>query len=201
MKAATIKEAWTIADELFPTDYSKDEQSSQRAGYPVYRSTADQHTDYICDLGDRLEVNLSNGKSVNIWIDAPAKQDALEMSQERKDLAKRLQRAAYWYTEEYVKELSNKAKEDATVKEMQEADDGSEIRCVVLTAEQNANVMLDCIQEVIRAVNILLNKEEDVEDWMLAGINAMMDKCNDQHIIPFDLPASICGILGAEWRD
>lgn len=69
MKAQTIKEAWAMADEIFPTDYIKDDQRSERAGYPVYYSTLEGCTAYICDLGDRLEVNLPDGHTVNIWID------------------------------------------------------------------------------------------------------------------------------------
>ena len=63
------REAWNMVNAIFPTDYAKDEFSSERAGYPVYRSTAEGHFyDYICDLGDRLEVNLSGGTTVNIWF-------------------------------------------------------------------------------------------------------------------------------------
>lgn len=68
MTVKTIKAAWEAADKIFPTDYIKDEASSLRAGYDVYRSTADNNCSYICDLGDRLEVNLDNGKTENIWI-------------------------------------------------------------------------------------------------------------------------------------
>ena len=52
-----------------PTDYEKDEARTAGAGYPIYYSTADGVNAYICDLGDRLEVNLPNGDSVNIWIE------------------------------------------------------------------------------------------------------------------------------------
>ena len=62
------REAWNMVNAIFPTDYTKDEFSSERAGYPVYRSTAEGHFyDYICDLSDRLEINLTGGKTVNIW--------------------------------------------------------------------------------------------------------------------------------------
>lgn len=68
MIVKTTAEAWEAANKMFPTDYQKDEESSQRAGYPIYRSTAaDHYSFYICDLNDRLEVNM-NGESVNIWI-------------------------------------------------------------------------------------------------------------------------------------
>lgn len=71
IKVRTMKEAWLKADEIFPTDYMKDDESSERAGYPIYRSTAEGHfNDYICDLNDRLEVNIAEGnQSINIWID------------------------------------------------------------------------------------------------------------------------------------
>lgn len=70
MKVKTIEEAWNEANKIFPTDYEKDEFSSSRAGYPIYRSTAEGHeNDYICDLNDRLEVNIFEGnQTVNIWI-------------------------------------------------------------------------------------------------------------------------------------
>ena len=70
MNAKSREEAWRIADELMPTDYMKDDMRSERAGYPVFWSTADGCDAHICDLNDRLEINLDNvGKTVNIWID------------------------------------------------------------------------------------------------------------------------------------
>ena len=69
MKATNKAAAWEMVDEIFPTDYIKNEGKSSRAGYDIYTSTADDETAYICDLGDRLEVNFSNGKSVNVWFD------------------------------------------------------------------------------------------------------------------------------------
>ncbi len=65
----SMEQAWKKVNEIFPTDYEKDEGSSERAGYSVYRSTAEGHYyDYVCDLGDRLEVNLSTGESINVWV-------------------------------------------------------------------------------------------------------------------------------------
>ena len=61
MTVKTIEEAWEAANKLFPTDYQKDEESSQRAGYPIYRSTAVDHFHfYICDLNDRLDLELES---------------------------------------------------------------------------------------------------------------------------------------------
>lgn len=69
MKVNSVKEAWQTADEIFPTDYMKDDVKSARAGYDIYTSTADGVNAWISDLGDRLEVNLADGKTVNIWIE------------------------------------------------------------------------------------------------------------------------------------
>lgn len=117
----------------------------------------------------------------------------------RKELAKRIQRLTFYYTEEYVKEIDNKKREDAAIKEMQE-NPSNEMRCIVLTAENNAEIMLDCVTDLIHAVRILTNPKEDVEDWMLTGIGATLDKVNEMKVIPFDLPICINGMLAAQYR-
>lgn len=117
---------------------------------------------------------------------------------ERAKTIKRLHTLAYLYTEEYVRELDNKKREDAMIRE---AEKNGEAACIVLTAENNAKVMMSCITDVMHAVNILNDAEEDVPDWMLAGINAMLDKVNETHDgIPFDLSVSICGLLCSQFR-
>ena len=60
-------DAWNVA-KTHIQDASKDADASSRAGYDVFRSESDYYS-YICDLGDRLEVNLSNGDNLNVWID------------------------------------------------------------------------------------------------------------------------------------
>lgn len=202
MTVTSIKDAWNEAQRIFPTDYAEDKQRSKRAGYPIYHSTADGVNAWISDLGNRLEVNLPDGKSVNIWIEAPAEKPeeaAPVLSEERKEVARRLQRITFYYTEEYVEDLAKKEKEDAAIKEL-EANPSGEIRCMVLTAEHNAKVMMDCIKDLIRAVNILCDKNEEVDEWMLAGITAMLDKVAQLKVLPYDLPASVCGLLGAQYR-
>ena len=202
MTVTSIKDAWNEAQRIFPTDYAEDKKRSKRAGYPIYHSTADGVNAWISDLGNRLEVNLPDGKSVNIWIEAPAEKPeeaAPVLSEERKEVARRLQRITFYYTEEYVEDLTKKEKEDAAIKEL-EANPSGEIRCMVLTAEHNAKVMMDCIKDLIRAVNILRDKNEEVDEWMLAGITAMLDKVAQLKVLPYDLPASVCGLLGAQYR-
>lgn len=73
IKVRNREEAWMEANRLFPTDYEKDEVASMRAGYHVYRSTAEGENSWISDLGDRLEMNImqedKSVESTNIWIE------------------------------------------------------------------------------------------------------------------------------------
>lgn len=69
----TRAEAWDIANKLFPTDYEKDDFRSERAGYPIYISTADCNGSWISDLGNRLELSILGKKgeikTINIWVE------------------------------------------------------------------------------------------------------------------------------------
>lgn len=69
IRVSNKKEAWRLANVLFPTDYVKDEKRSENAGYGIYFSTANNTNAWISDLNDRLELNYPNGSSENIWID------------------------------------------------------------------------------------------------------------------------------------
>lgn len=208
----STEEAWRTAASIFPTDYSRDSLRSQNAGYDIYHSTADGVSAWISDLGTRLEVNLPNGETVNVWIDeegpketeqaesTSAAEELPENWEERKETARRIQRLMYHYTCDYMDELAKKEKEDKAVEEMKNSS-SAEIKCVVLTAEWNAKVVLDCMKDCRKAVRILANKNEEVDNWMLAGINAAITEATKDGFIPFDLPACLCGMLGAEWRN
>lgn len=86
LKVKNMTEAWDLANLIFPTDYEKDEERSLKAGYPVYGSTAEgRHYDYICDLNDRLEINLADGnRTVNIWVE----QTVAEQKAEEEEIQK-----------------------------------------------------------------------------------------------------------------
>lgn len=66
IKVKNRDEAWKEANRLFPTDYEKDERSSQNAGYPIYMSTAEGENSWISDLGCTLELNIHNKKTKGI---------------------------------------------------------------------------------------------------------------------------------------
>ena len=120
MTVTSIRDAWAEVQKIFPTRYEHDANRSERAGYPIYYSTASDVNAWISDLGNRLEVNLPDGKSVDIWIQSPVEATATSNStegtedtgsatrEERRETAKRIQRLAYFYTVEYVGQLDNK---------------------------------------------------------------------------------------------
>ena len=103
MTVTSIRDAWAEVQKIFPTRYEHDASRSERAGYPIYYSTASGVNAWISDLGNRLEVNLPDGKSANIWIQAPAEatitsdsaeeteDDGSATKEERRETAKRMQ--------------------------------------------------------------------------------------------------------------
>lgn len=70
MKVKNIQQAWNKAEKLIANDYLKDYEASEKEGHSIYRSFTNYY-DYICDFGDRLEVNLANGQTINIQIEQP----------------------------------------------------------------------------------------------------------------------------------
>jgi hypothetical protein len=63
-------DAWKWVHEMFPgTQWYLDHESSERAGYKTYRDT-EEFYNYVCELGDRVEVNLKEGnQTINLWIE------------------------------------------------------------------------------------------------------------------------------------
>lgn len=61
--------AWMIAQDIFPGDYRLDTAASAGAGYDVYTATTPGVNAWISDLGNRLEVNMPDGRTLNIWME------------------------------------------------------------------------------------------------------------------------------------
>lgn len=204
IKVTSKQDAWNKVNQIFPTDYEQDVQSSTRAGYPVYRSTAEGHYyDYICDLGDRLEVNLDSShlETANIWIEEPATEEAPVLSEERVAVAKRLQRAVFYFTEEYLKELENKAKEDEAVAAMQanSSKDGP-VQCMVLVMPESIHSSTSSCLSSKMCTARWSSLMQSSMTLALPSAVSMMDRANEMKIIPYDLPTSICGLLCAQYR-
>lgn len=93
MTVTSIRDAWAEVQKIFPTRYEHDASRSERAGYPIYYSTASDVNAWISDLGNRLEVNLDSSHlaTVNIWIEEPAKaEDNVQAGVEAMHAAKAL---------------------------------------------------------------------------------------------------------------
>lgn len=59
----TYAQAWEVVQEINAGDYIR---ISDFTDYPMYRNEADGS--WVSDLNTRLELNLANGKSINIWF-------------------------------------------------------------------------------------------------------------------------------------
>lgn len=109
--------AWAIADELFPGDYAKDEKSSERAGYPIYRATTEGSRAYICDLGDGLEINYDDGSTCCICINATA----LEAERQQAEQVDNLRDRLAWYQSELDKETRQRKEAEEAAQKAEEA--------------------------------------------------------------------------------
>ena len=176
MKAHTIHEAWSIANEIFPTDYTKNESASERAGYDVYTSNLDGCAAWVSDLGDRLEINLDNGKTINIWIEAETVAEAVKTPSERvetiitltisihrgnrqNNATKNLETSLVLSHETTLKNVAQFEKEAAVyIKEARRA------------ARQDAFVFVDLSKARYRFTNISDLKQEAFEMWSGCGL-------------------------------
>ena len=119
----------------------------------------------------------------------------------RKDTINRMRIALANLSIEYMNDLDTAEKERQTCKKAEKS--GTPF-LMVLTGEQNAKVMLDSMRDMREAIDFMKDTDNEVENWQLAGINAMFDQCNAEGIIPFDIGAAVCGILETKvvwWED
>lgn len=124
--------------------------------------------------------------------EAAGKEDAYR--ERRKQVIKRLYALVYWFADEMLKEEEAEAREQAEF-EREKAEKPGELVMRISAHDNNARVMKDCMKAARDAVNYLRNKDNNVEDWQIAGINAMFDQCNKESIVAYDLPYAINGLL------
>lgn len=73
MKANSKQEAWKKVNEIFPTDYEKDEASSERAGYPIYGDKSKTYggagyaINGVPDIGADTMITKCTGVSTSGW--------------------------------------------------------------------------------------------------------------------------------------
>lgn len=85
MKVKTVADAWELAKRIFPGAWERlrDVAASEKAGYPIYRSTDPASNAYICDLDACLDLmNYDDGHTDSIWIEdrMPQKPEAADVT-------------------------------------------------------------------------------------------------------------------------
>ena len=72
-------DAWNwVHEQLAGQQWYHDHEASKKAGYDIYRDL-EEYYNYICCLGDRLEVNLKEGnRTINLWLEKEVKEDVTQ---------------------------------------------------------------------------------------------------------------------------
>ena len=160
------------------------------------------HKQYVCKDGSGIFYERTENGVTEFWsteysksrIYADKADEKVELSENRKKAIKRLYKLVYWFADEMLNEEDTEKREAAEFEEQRKKEpDKLQIR--VSAHDNNARVMKDCIREARDAAEFLKSGENDVEEWQIAGINAMFDQCNEERIIPYDLPTAIKGLL------
>lgn len=166
------------------------------------------HKQYVCKDGSGIFYERTENGVTEFWStehsesriyadkveDKPETEEKEELSENRKKAIKRMYKLVYWFADEMFKEEDAEEKEAAEFKRQCEAEP-DKLQCRVSAHDNNARVMKDCMREARDAAEFLRNRENDVEEWQIAGINAMFDQCNTEKIVPYDLPTAIKGLL------
>ena len=124
----------------------------------------------------------------------PSQEEKAVYSETRQKAIQRMHKLVYWFADEMLKYEDMEAQEKAEFAYRREKDPGKQI-VMVSVSKHNARVMKDCMREARDAAEFLKNKENDIEEWQIVGINAMCDQCNAEKILPHDLPTAIKGLL------
>ena len=80
------------------------------------------------------------------------------------------------------------------------AKEAGELVIMISTAENNTRVMKSCMKEAREAAEFLRDEKNDIEEWQLAGINAMFDQCNKESMVSYDMPTAIKGLLCMQYQ-
>lgn len=159
------------------------------------------HKTYCCEDGSTFWEVTENGVT-EFWSTkhsesrkyVAVQEEEIKNREGRKAVYKRLHTWLYWFADEMFKE-EEKGEKGRAEYEKERAENPGKMVMYIDTSTNNAKVMKDCMKETRDAMNFLKNPEYDVEDWQLAGITAMLDKCDETGTVPFDLPTALKGLL------
>lgn len=111
-----------------------------------------------------------------------------------KKMSTRIQKLGFWFAGEMLDE-EEKGKENRRNFEKAKAENPDTMVVAVDCSENNVRVMKDCLKSCQRAYKYIQKNRKEIEEWQIAGINAMFDQANKEGIVPYDLPYAIEGIL------
>lgn len=198
MKRATFKEYEEAKLEIIRgKEYKEDANMDE---YGINRKT------YFCEDGSTFWEVTENGIT-EFWSTVhsesrkyeqpeykPVHEEKEELSESCQKAIKRIHKLVYWFADEMFKEEDRGKQIEAEFKRRCEAEPDKQI-FIVNASENNVRVMKDCLRSARDAAEFLKNKDNDIEEWQLAAINAMFDKCNEERIVPYNLPEVIKGLL------
>lgn len=122
-----------------------------------------------------------------------------ETKEIRTEILETLFRYEYWFASEMFKYEQEDADFTEKCKESEKnATNGGKIEVLISTASNNTRVMKGCLKDVTQAIRYLKDKEnaEYIEMWQLTAIQSMLNRCKEDEVVPFDMPATVMAILG-----
>ena len=166
------------------------------------------HKQYVCKDGSGTFYERTEDGATEFWStehsksrlyvdkveNKPVHEEKEELSESRQKAIKRMYKLVYWFADEMLKE-EDAEKREAAEFERQCKEEPDKLQFRASAHDNNVKVMKDCMREARDAAEFLKNRENDIEEWQIAGINAMCDQCNVEKIIPYDLPTAIKGLL------
>lgn len=119
----------------------------------------------------------------------------MDKTEVRKQILDKLYRYNYWFCNEMMKEEEKVKEFEAACKKAEQ----EETPVIIVSGSAgNVKCMRHCMEATAKIITFLRNKEEQeyIEAWQLAGIQAILEQCKEDQVVPFDLPYAIQGILG-----
>lgn len=116
-----------------------------------------------------------------------------------KAVTDKLYRYNYWFCNEMMKEEESLKKFE---KACAEAKRIGENVMIVTGAPGNVECMKGCMEDTVQVINFLRNKEnwEYIEPWQLVGAEAILSQCQEEGVVPFDLPGTLMAVFGM-WNE
>lgn len=116
-----------------------------------------------------------------------------------KAVVDQLCRYNYWFCnemmteEKHLKEFEKACEEAARI---------GENAMIVSGAPGNVKCMKGCMEDTVQVISFLKNKEKQqyIEPWQLVGAEAILNKCQEDGVIPYDLPGTLMAVFGM-WNE